>query len=111
MILVVHPRSGSWFFTHPGTKPAAKPLPPLRNKTYFVSSKFIGVKNAPDPGSESATLEMFIFGVEEDTWRECLCAELEAEGGEPELVEQLSGQLAADSRAVLEVVSNVKTVP
>jgi hypothetical protein len=31
------------------------------------------------------------------------CAELEAEGGEPELVEQLSGQLAADSRAVLEV--------
>jgi hypothetical protein len=39
-------------------------------------------------------------------------AELEAEGGEPELVEQLSGQLAADSRAVLEVVTrNVKTVP
>jgi hypothetical protein len=68
-----------------------------------VLSKFTGVKKAPDPGSGSATLEMFFVGVEEDTCEENGCAELEAEGGEPELVEQLSGQLAADSRAVLEV--------
>jgi hypothetical protein len=30
---------------------------------------------------------------------ECLCVELEAEGGEPELVEQLSGQLSSQATA------------
>ncbi len=52
-------------------------------------SKSIGVKKVPDPGSGSATLEMFIVGVEE----------LEAEGGGPELVEQLSGHLNSQATA------------
>ncbi len=98
---IVHPGSGSWFYTHPGAQPA-NPFPPISNKTYFVCSP--SLRGSKRHRIRIRNTRKFIFGVEEETWRECLCVELEAEGGEPELVEQLSGQLAADSRAVLEVV-------